>query len=153
MLKLKLQFFGHLMQRTHLKRPWPWERVKVRGEGDDRGWDGWMASLMRWKRVWICSGSWWWTGKPDVLYSMGSQRVGHDWVTELNWLNTIIICYSSPTTLIYKTEIFHVILLTFYNFQLSQWEFHGGKKILQSQHSSHNTVLILWLSLLLWEKI
>ena len=106
---------------TNLKRPWPWERVKVGGEGDDRGWDGWMASLMRWKWVWVCSGSWWWTGKPDVLHSMGSQRVGHDGVTELNWLNTVIICYSNPTTLIYKTEIFHVILLTFYNFTIFLW--------------------------------
>ena len=55
------------------------------GEGDERGWDGWMASLTRWTWVWVNSGSWWWTGRPDVLRFMGSQRVGHDWATELNW--------------------------------------------------------------------
>ena len=54
-------------------------------KGDDRGWDGWMASPTRWTWVWVNSGSWWWTGKPGVLQSMGSKRVGHDWVTELNW--------------------------------------------------------------------
>ena len=74
---------------THLKRPWCWERLKVGGEGDDRGWDGWMASLTLWTWVWLNSGSWWWTGKNGVLQSMGSQRVGHDWVTELNWTEDI----------------------------------------------------------------
>ena len=67
---------------THLKRPWRWERLKV-GEGDDRGWDGWMASPTRWTWVWVNSRSWWWTGRPGVLQSMGSQRVGHHWATEL----------------------------------------------------------------------
>ena len=86
MLKLKLQYFGHLMQRAALKRTWCWERLKARGEGDDRGWDGWMASPTQWAWVWVNSGSWWWTGRPGVLQSMGSQRVGHDWVTELNWI-------------------------------------------------------------------
>ena len=89
MLKLKLQSFGHLMWRTDwLKRPSCWERSKAEPEGDDRGWDGWMASLTRWTWVWVGSGSWWWTGKPGVLQSMGLQRVGHDWVTEL----TELIC-------------------------------------------------------------
>ena len=68
----------------HWKRPGYWERLKAEGEGDDRGWDGWMASLTQWTWVWVSSGSWWWTGKPGVLQSMGSQRVGHDWATELN---------------------------------------------------------------------
>ena len=68
---------------THLKRPWCWERLRAGGEGDDRGWDGWMASLTRWTWVWVDSGSWWWTGRPGVLWFMGSQRVGHDWETEL----------------------------------------------------------------------
>ena len=70
---------------THLKRPWCWERLKVGGEGDDRGWDGWMASLTQWTWVGVNSRSWWWTGRPGVLQSVGSQRVGHDWATELNW--------------------------------------------------------------------
>ena len=61
---------------THLKRPWCWERLKAGGEGDDRGWDGWMASPTQWTGVRVNSGSWWWTGRPGVLQSMGSQRVG-----------------------------------------------------------------------------
>ena len=73
---------------THLKWPWCWERLKVGGEGDDRGWDGWMASLTQRTWVWVNSGSWWWTGRPGMLQSMGLQRVGHNWVTELNyWRN------------------------------------------------------------------
>ena len=74
---------------THLKRPWCWERLKAGGEGDDRGWDGWMASPTQWAWVWVNSGSWGWTGRPGVLQSMGSQRVRHDWATELkrNHLN------------------------------------------------------------------
>ena len=70
----------------HLKRPWCWEILRAGGEEDDRGWDGWMVSPTRWTWVWVDSGSWWWTGKPAVLQFMGSQRVGHDWVTELNWV-------------------------------------------------------------------
>ena len=66
-------------------RPWCWERLKVGGEGDNRGIDGWMASPMQWTWVWVGSGSWWWTGKPGVLQSMGLQRVGYDWATELSW--------------------------------------------------------------------
>ena len=70
---------------NHVKRPWCWERLRAGGEGDDKGWDGWMASPTRWTRVWVDSGSWWWTGRPGVLQFMGLQRVGHDWATELNW--------------------------------------------------------------------
>ena len=70
---------------THWKRPWCWERLRVGGEGDDRGRDGWMASPTQWTWVWVNSGSWWWTGRPGVLRFMGSQRIGHDWATELNW--------------------------------------------------------------------
>ena len=60
---------------THLKRLWCWARLKVGGEGDNRGWDGWMASPTQWTRVWVNSGSWWWTGTPGLLPSTGSQRV------------------------------------------------------------------------------
>ena len=67
------------------KRPWCWERLKGGGEGDGRGWDGWMASPIQWTWVWVGSGIWCWTGRPGVLQLMGSQRVGHDLVTELNW--------------------------------------------------------------------
>ena len=69
---------------TYWKGLWCWERLGTGGEGDNRGWDGWMASLTQWTGVWVNSGSWWWTGRPGVLWFMGSQRVGHDWATELN---------------------------------------------------------------------
>ena len=71
---------------THWKSPWCWERLKAGGEGDNRGWDAWMASQTQWTLVWVSSGSWWWTGKPGMLQSMGWQRVGYDWATELNWM-------------------------------------------------------------------
>ena len=67
------------------KRLWCWEGLGAEGEGDDRGWDGCMASLTRWTRVWVNSQSWWWTGRPGVLRFMWWQRVRHDWATELNW--------------------------------------------------------------------
>ena len=73
---------------THLKRSWCWERLKAGGKGDDRGWDGWMVSPTWWTWVWLSSGSWWWTGKPGVLWSMWSQRVGHkEW---LNWTGILV---------------------------------------------------------------
>ena len=70
---------------THWKRPWCWERLKAGGQGDNRGWDGWMASPTRWEWVCTSSSSWWRTAKPGMLQSMGLQRVRHDWVNELNW--------------------------------------------------------------------
>ena len=86
MLKLKLQYFGHLMQRVDsLEKTLMLERLKAGEEGDNRRWDDWMASLTPCTWVWVSSGSWWWTGRPGVLRFMGSQRVGHDWTTELNW--------------------------------------------------------------------
>ena len=69
---------------------WCWERLKTGREGDGRGWDGWMASLTQWTWVWVNSRSWWWTGRPGVLQSIGWQRVRHDWATELNWTDTLI---------------------------------------------------------------
>jgi len=80
---------------THLKRSWCWERLKAGGEGDDRVWDGWMALPTQWTWVWVSSGSWCYTGKPGMLQSMGSQRVGHDcdW-TELK-LNFLVLVYHS----------------------------------------------------------
>ena len=97
MLNLKLQYFGHLMGRTDLLEksfqqkpfqkifPWCWERLKAVGEGDDRGWDCWMASQTQWTWVWVRSRSWWWSGRPGMLQSMGLQRVRHNWANELNW--------------------------------------------------------------------
>ena len=81
MLKLKYDTLAAWCEElSHWKRPWCWERLKAGGEGDNRGWDGWMASPTRWTWVWASSGGWWWTG---VLQSLGSQRVGHNWATEL----------------------------------------------------------------------
>ena len=101
MLKLKLQYFGHLIEElTHWKRLWCWEGLGARGEGDDRGWDGWMASLTRWTWVWVNSGSWWWTGRPGVLRFMGSQSRTQlsDW-TELNSVTELWYLANSPTLL------------------------------------------------------
>ena len=98
MLKLKLQYFGHLIRRTDsFEKTLMLGKIEGRGKGDDRGWDGWMASPTQWTWVWVNSGSWWWTWRPGMLQSMGSQRVRHDWVTELNqteW-NTYITATSN----------------------------------------------------------
>ena len=75
---------------THWKIPWCWEGLGAGGEGDDRGWDGLMASLTQWAWVWVNSGSLWWTGRPGMLRFMGSQRVRHDWATELNRTDDVI---------------------------------------------------------------
>ena len=89
----------------HLKRPWCWERLKAGGEVDDRGWDGWMVSQTWWTWIWVSSGIFWWTGRPGVLWSMGSQRVRHNWATEVNWAvlvkdTTICFGYYSVSSLI-----------------------------------------------------
>ena len=86
------------------KKPWCWEGLGAGGEGDDRGWDGWMASLARWTWVCVNSGSWWWTGRPGVLQFMGSERVGHRWVIELNW--TELMSKLVLTRLFFNLEIF-----------------------------------------------
>ena len=83
MLKLKLQYFGHLIWRADSLEK---TLMLAGGEGGDRGWDSWMASPTQWTWVWVDSGSWWWTGRPGVLQSMGSQRVRHNWETELKWV-------------------------------------------------------------------
>ena len=91
MLKLKLQYFDHLMQRVDsLEKTLMLGELGAGGEGEDRGWDGWMASPTRWTWVWVNSGRWWWTGRPGVLQFMGLQRVGHDWATELKWTDIYI---------------------------------------------------------------
>ena len=121
-------------QLTHWKRPWCWERLKAGREGEDRGWDGWMPSLTRWTWVWVNFGSWWWTGRPGVLQSTGSQRVGHNWATELTdwltregWENTQMKHYIKTTVVIgvIKHEFMYTygtgqssLILTDWNFQL-----------------------------------
>ena len=79
------------VKNCHLKRPWCWERLRAGGEGDDRGWDGWMASPTQQSWNWVNFGSWCWTGRPDMLQFMELQRVGYNWATELNWRETQIL--------------------------------------------------------------
>ena len=95
---------------THLKRLWCWERLKAGGEGDNRGCNGWMASLTQWTWVSVNSGSWWWTGRPGMLRSMGLQRVGHDWATKLNWIFFASTIYSSQRAPCSQQEDLHIAL-------------------------------------------
>ena len=89
MLKLKCQYFGHLIWRTDpLEKTLLLGKIEGRRRRDTRGWDGWIVSPTWWTWVWANSGSWWWTGRPGVLQSKGSQRAWHDRVTELNWEDT-----------------------------------------------------------------
>ena len=103
---------------THWKRPWCGEGLGAGGEGDDRGWDGWMASPTRWTWVWVNSGSWGWTGRPGVLRLMGSQRVGHDWATELNW--TKLKQQYEPNSLVHK-EFRDSLLCSFHHIIQMNW--------------------------------
>ena len=85
---------------THLKIPWRWERLRAGGEGDNRGWGGWMTSPTKWTWAWVNSGSWWWTGRPHALQFMGSQRVGHDWATEMtDWIICVTLKMNHLPTL------------------------------------------------------
>ena len=88
MLKLKLQYLGHLMRRADsFEKTLVLGKIEGRRRRGQQSWDGWMASLTQWTWVWVNSESWWGTGRPGVLRSMGLQRVRHDWATELNWAN------------------------------------------------------------------
>ena len=103
MRRLKLQHSGHLMQGADSwKRPWCWERLRAGGEGDDRGWDGWMASPIQRTWIWASSERWWRTRKPGALQSMGSQRVGHNWATEQQ--------VTSPKNLALITKLWALVL-------------------------------------------
>ena len=101
-LKLKPQYFGPRWEElTHWKRPWCWEKLKAGGEGDDRGWNGWMASLTQWTWVWASSGRWLRTEKSGVLKSMELQRIRHNWArtTITTWnteLRNILALYMIP---------------------------------------------------------
>ena len=94
----------------HWKRPWCWESLKEGGEGDDRGWDGWMESLTQWMWIWASSGSWvgWWIGKPGLLQFIGLQSVRHDWTTEVNWTELMVfpvVTYRSESWTTQKAEL------------------------------------------------
>ena len=116
---------------THWKRPWCWARLKAGEEGYDWGWDGWMASLTRWTWVWASSGSWWRTGKPGMLQSMGLQKVGHDWVTELNMTHIfkIYLFWRMQMFSFLSSLLFSTMLMLRQNHR-GQWycsHFGGGK--------------------------
>ena len=135
-LMLKLQYFGPLCKElTHWKRPWCWKRLKIGREGDDRGWDGWMASLTQWIWVWASSESWWWTGRPGELQSMGLPRVGHD-TEQLNWTERMwALCLSqrkwgtwngwqilgSPLT-IYSIYLTYLVMASVLDLQIVHWK-------------------------------
>ena len=108
MLKLKLHTLAAWCKElTHLKRPWCWERLRAGREGDDRGWDGWMASPTQWTWVWVNSGSWWWTGRPGVLRFMGLQSQ-----TRLsNWTELIPSTWVSRFFPVFLQFPLHVLLL------------------------------------------
>ena len=141
MLKWKLQYLCE--ELTHWKRPWCWERLKVGEEGDNRGWDGWMASPTQSTWVWVNFGSWWWTGKPGVLQSTGSQRVRHDWVTELNWTVNIKMRKSPMFIINQDTEkYFHFQV---FNLQQVSWQTQQKRQGRGYSHLMHiNLLWLLW---------
>ena len=120
MLKLKLQYFGHLMRRTDL-----FEKILMPGKIESRrtreGWDGWMASLTQWTWVWVSSGSWWGTGKPGMLQSMRSQKIGYDLAAELNWMgvHTMILVFNAEFQAIFSLSSFILIKRLFSSSSLS----------------------------------
>ena len=129
MLNLKLQYFGHLMWRTDpFEKTMMWERLKGGGEGDDRGWDGWMVSPAQWTWVWVNCGSWPWTGRPGMPQSMGSQRVGHNWGTELHWTDWIEIVehLENPYTMP-PTEHTHILMWKMFNYIYRSSPYSRGK--------------------------
>ena len=124
---------------THWKRPWCWERLRAGGEGDNRGWDGWMASSTQWTWVWMDYGSWWWTERPGVLRFMGSQRVGHDWVTELNWTELNELEKNEDQTKWKRTELSKVAMELKPLYHCFMWNFRFP--------------IILWWGLIGWHII
>ena len=102
-------------------KDWCWEGLRAGGEGDYRGWDGWMASLTQWMWVWVNSGRWWWTGRPGMLRFMGSQTVRHDWVTELNWRHQRERKRKIPKELPFTEMYTQVTLWAYLNIFSSHW--------------------------------
>ena len=139
MLKLKLQYFGHLMQKTDsLEKTFMLGKIEDGSRRGNRGWDGWMALPTRWTWVWVSSGSWWSTRKPGMLQSTGSQRVWHDWVTELNWTD----CISWNTFSHYLLTYLSIILFPL----KKQKRFHLSLKILDqwSTETLHTFRILGW---------
>ena len=103
---------------THWKRPWCWEGLGAGGEGDDRGWDGWMVSLTQWTWVWVNSGIWLWTGRPGVLQFMAMQRVRYNWATELKWM--VWCCWNVSCLLVFHLLSSFLAQLLALNADISQ---------------------------------
>ena len=109
------------------KDPWCWERLKAKEEGS-RGWGGWMASLTWWTWVWASSESWWWTGKPGLLQSMGSERVRHNWATELTWIENLVLPYKTKHSIIiqsFSLEFFQMSWKTYPHKNLSTYVYRS----------------------------
>ena len=124
-LKLKLQYSGHLMRRVDsLEKTLMLGKIEGRRRGDDRGWDGWMASLTQWTWVWVDSGSWWWTGRPGVLRFQGFQRVRHDWATELSWIHMLHISirqiYDEPSSSLLSENSLFSHMFQFLDFSIKE---------------------------------
>ena len=137
---------------THWKIPWCWERLRAGRGGGDRGWDGWMASVTRWTWVWVDSGSWWWAGRPGVLWFMGSQRVGHDWATR-HAAHTHRPCLTSASKslgvgsrklftcllvdsfALFFFKLFHYMYLHWYIYHIQRWKL--SSTVIFSIHSKY----------------
>ena len=117
---------------THWKRPWCWESLKVGGE---MRWDVWMASPTWWTWVWVSSRSWWWTERPGMLHSMGSQRVGHDWATEMNWSE--VMHKTVPNAIVWH----RIMVIMIANMDLD----HKLSSLIWLKHALHKKVQELWI--------
>ena len=124
MLKLKLQYFGHLMRRAESwEKTWWWEILKAGGEGDDREWNGWMASLTQWTGTWVNSQRWWWTGKPGMLQLMGSQS--QTWLRDWTTTTTLSLKqYVVKCSLIIRNHIVESIILTMWWYTITLKDLH-----------------------------
>ena len=124
-----------VLKSRNITVPTKVDMVKVGGEGDDRGWDGWMASQTQWTWVWVNSGRWWWTGRPGVLQSMGSQRVGHDWATELNWTELKVfpvVMYGCENKTVKKAKHWRIDAFELWCWRRSVWVPWTARKSNQS---------------------
>ena len=142
MLKLKLQYFSHLMQRTNSQeRTWCWEILKAGGEGGDTGWDGWMASLTWWTWVWASSGSWWWTGKPCQAAVRGV--IESDMTEWLNWTELFCLIARSSSTLCDPTDCSSAVSLIL-TIPLSLLRFTSIESVMVPNHLIEYFHYILW---------
>ena len=141
--QLRTNMFTSCEELTHWKRLWCWEGLGAGGEGDDRGWDSWMASLTRWTWVWVNSGSWWWTGRPGVLRFTGSQRVRHDWATKLNW-NEEVLLSTILTTFKYRMQGLFILYLEFWPLSFTFLTLHAT--LLVATNLFHVTMRVFWFS-------